>query len=363
MSVLSEFVKWAGANPLYGFGMLVGFALGVFYGFDGWRGSTEEIELKDSARAKNLVWVLTGAFATIIGDVRAVDPTAQKPVLLFVYCAAVLSGAFLVVVAWGLLVALDNIGTRRRLGVSYGLMDALGDYFFFGYRKYRKRKENLSNNQRRTFHQEYLIQLAYSIAAAGSETTVEQRLKFARDILRSMAVVVRNYRGGDTSAQIRTNLMMARRFVPEMAARLRFSLKGAAVENCLELVTYDNDNGSQDVVLPLPSEVNAELVLPGAPAALIGELPIIIDSTLKIPFPADLAEEIKEEMQKYFESKRGSFKSFASLRVVGGGRPIAVVNIDCSEENIFGKDEADKKGIVEYLLPFCSALGILCKGA
>jgi len=129
------------------------------------------------------------------------------------------------------------------------------------------------------------------------------------------------------------------------------------------LVTYDNDNGSQDVVLPLPSEVNAELVLPGAPAALIGELPIIIDSTLKIPFPADLAEEIKEEMQKYFESKRGSFKSFASLRVVGGGRPIAVVNIDCSEENIFGKDEADKKGIVEYLLPFCSALGILCKGA
>jgi hypothetical protein len=362
MSVLSEFVKWASANPLYGFGMLVGLALGVFYGFDGWRGSTEEIELKDSARVKNLVWVLTGAFATIIGDVKAVDPTAQKPVLLLVYCAAVLSGAFLVVVVWGFSVALDNIGTRRRLGGSYGLMDALGDYFFFGYRKYRERKENIAHNQRRVFHQEYLIQLTYSITAAGSEATVEQRIEFARYILRSMAVVVRNYRGGNTAATIRTNLMMARRFVPEMVARLRFSVKGAALENCLVLVTYDSDGGSKDIVLPLPREGSADVVLPGAPAALVGELPTIVDDTSKMLFPADLPHEIKEEMQKYFESKRGSFKSFASLRVVGGGRPIAVVNVDCTEENIFGEDESDKKEIVEYLLPFCSALGILYRG-
>ena len=363
MSFLFDFVRWAFANPLYGFGMLVGLALGVFYGFDGWRGSTEEIEFKDSARAKNLVWVLTGAFTAIIGDVKAVDETAKKPVLLLVYLAAVLSGAFLVVVGWGLIVAIDNIGTSRRLGNGYALMDALGDYFFFGYRKYRERKESHADNQRREFHQDYLIQLAYSIAAAGSDATPGQRLIFARDILRSMAAVVRNYRGGNTTAKIRTNLMMARRFVPEMASRLRYSAKGATVEDCLELVTYDNDNGSKDVVLPLPSGGSANLVLPGAPAALIGELPIIIDDTSKISFPSGLADEVKVEMEKYFESKRKSFKSFASLRVVGGGRPIAVVNVDCTEENIFGEDEKDKKEIVEYLLPFCSALGILCKGA
>jgi hypothetical protein len=48
--------------------MLVGFSLGIFYGFDGWRGSTDEIEFKESPRVKNLIWILTAALASVIGD-------------------------------------------------------------------------------------------------------------------------------------------------------------------------------------------------------------------------------------------------------------------------------------------------------
>jgi hypothetical protein len=52
-------ISWVLAYPLYAFGMLVGLALGIFYGFDGWRGNTAEIEqLQDSPRVKNLIWIL-----------------------------------------------------------------------------------------------------------------------------------------------------------------------------------------------------------------------------------------------------------------------------------------------------------------
>jgi hypothetical protein len=246
------------------------------------------------------------------------------------------------------------------MGSSYGLVDAMGDYFFFGYRKYRERKESVTAGQRKDFYQDYLIQLAYSIAAAGSVATAEKRITFARDILRSMAAVVRNYRG-NSRGQIRTNLMMARPFTTEMAERMCFSPKGAVVKDCLELVTYDNENAQKNLVLPLPTDENTETVLPGAPTVLITKSPVVVDDTSKMVFAARLDDEVKVELRRYFDSRRQSFKSFASLLVVGGGRAVAVVNIDCTEENIFGRDEVDKKEIMEYLLPFCSALGILCK--
>jgi hypothetical protein len=355
-SSLADLFKWALDNPLYGLGILLGLALGIFYGFDGWRGSTEELELSQSPRVKNLLWVLTGALTTIVGDIRAVDESAKKPVLLLVYCAAVLAGAVTVVLVWGMIVAIDTIGARKDFGLRYAVVDALGDYFFFGYRKYRERKVWIASKQ--SFHREYLEQLANSIAAAGADTGKEKRLEFVRNILRSMTAVVLEYRGRESRGKIRSNLMLVRPCTGDREKQVRFRAEGEAIEECLELVTYHNEE-IHDVVLPLPRGGRRELAIPGAPAAVAANCPVVVDDTEKIIFPETTPDRQKAEIKAYFNSKLPLFKSFASLCVVGKGRVLGVVNIDCSEKNIFGRDDDEKAEIIRNLLPFCMALGIL----
>jgi len=356
MPALNAFIQWATANPSYGLGILLGLALGIFYGFDGWRGSTEEIELKDSPRAKNFLWILTGALTTIVGDVHSFDESAKKPVLLLSYCAAVLVGASLVVLIWGLIVAIDSLVSQRNLGHDYSALDALGDYFFFGYRKFRERK--LSIAQTRAFQQEYLEQLANSIAAAGSNAGDAQRLEFVRNILRSMAAVVLKYRGANNPGGIRANLMLAQPCDGERMAQLRFLADGKTVQYCLELVAYHNEE-ARDTVLPIPDDRKTESALPGAPTAFVGNVPVVVDDTNQIEFPTNLTPSQIASMRNYLKAKRAVFKSFASLCIVGRGRVLGVVNVDCSEEYVFGHTEAEKTEVIRYLLPFCTALGIL----
>ena len=49
---------------------VVGAILGVFYGFDGWRGSVKDVEFKNSPRVKNFLWVIGVGFATFIADIK-----------------------------------------------------------------------------------------------------------------------------------------------------------------------------------------------------------------------------------------------------------------------------------------------------
>src|ERR1700731_3673767 len=69
----------ANANHAYVIGIVVGLAMGVFYALDGWNGSKKIIQFKDSARARNLLWVAGGAFMAIFADIRAVTPASATP--------------------------------------------------------------------------------------------------------------------------------------------------------------------------------------------------------------------------------------------------------------------------------------------
>jgi hypothetical protein len=351
---LSEIVKWAAGNPLYGIVSLVGLAFGIFYGFDGWRGSADDIEIKDSPRVKNLIWILTVALAAVIGDVKSIDEAARKPLILLLYCAAVLTGAFVTVSLWGLMVLVDSLSSRNQLGRQYGTLEALGDYFFFGYRRYRERKAQLFGGQ--SFLRNYLLQLANAIAAAGAEAQNEQVIEAIRNILRSMTAVVLEYRGGESLGNIRSNLMTLKPCTPEMRTQLRFAAQGVQIHECLELVTHHNDD-VRDVILPIPPGRRRESALPGAPLAFVANGPVVVDDTNSVPLPAGLTESQKTEIKDYFAARRGVFKSFASLCIVGGGRALGVVNVDCSEEFVFGRDPAQKEEVISYLLPFCTALG------
>jgi HAD superfamily phosphoserine phosphatase-like hydrolase len=134
---LQAAISWLWTNPLYGFAGLVGLCIGIFYGFDGWRGNAEELALQDSPRVKNLLWILGPGIAAFIGDVKALDPDAKKPLLLLTYFLPCVVGAVVVVVFWGIWIGIGRVRARSR-GETYGLSEALGDYFFYGYRYFRQ---------------------------------------------------------------------------------------------------------------------------------------------------------------------------------------------------------------------------------
>lgn len=358
MAIADAIISWAMKNPIYGFGTLIGFVLGIFYGFDGWRGSSEGLDLKDSPRAKNFIWLLTGALTTVLGDIKAVDPGASKIVLLLDYSAAVVSGAGLVVLGWGVLVLVSCAVNRRKLGYDYGTIDALGDYFFFGYRRYKAIKTERIEEQRRS--REYLKQLTYAITLAGSEIDNDKKAEFARSLLQSITAMVLRYRGEKSDAEIRTSLMLVEDCTPVLAARLRFGTAATPPTRCLELVAYDQEGLNEGLVLPLPDQQSAE-VLPGAPAAFINGATVIVDDTHALPFSTEIPPAVQSAMRDYFSSRNNQFRSFASVPVVAAGVPIAIINVDCTETHVFGSSAEDKQRVVERLLPFCAALGVFLK--
>jgi hypothetical protein len=70
-----------------------------------------------------------------------------------------------------------------------------------------------------------------------------------------------------------------------------------------------------------------------------------------------LPTQIRNEITAYF--KDSPIKSFGSIRIIGGGKVVGVVNVDARVTNVFGGSEEEQKRIAEYLLPFCATLGVV----
>jgi hypothetical protein len=62
---LETLISWLVANPVYAFASLVGLCIGIFYGFDGWKGDTAELSFKDSPRVKNWMLLLTQPYCVV----------------------------------------------------------------------------------------------------------------------------------------------------------------------------------------------------------------------------------------------------------------------------------------------------------
>lgn len=355
---MSELVSWELANPLYAFGSLVGFSLGIFYGFDGWRGDTAALAFQDSPRVKNLLWILGPAVAAFFGDIKVLDPAAQKTLLLLAYFLPCLVAGFFVVILWGVVIAVSRIIETIR-GIDYGYTpgDALGDYFFYGYRYYRTQAEAARQRQSVRFHAQYTAQIAAVIAATGSATAANQ-FAVARSILRSIASIIKSYhRDEDNAFGIRANLMLAKPCDDSLRARLRFvGNDRAQIQRCLDLITYDNEDDTTTIVLPIADSLNA--ALRGAPKAFVHPDGVdVIDDTLNIEHAAAVPAGIQSEINAYF--KDHLFRSFGSVKVIGSGTTLGVVNVEARINQLFGKSPDEQRRIAEYLLPFCTALGVV----
>ena len=67
---MNDISIWVSAHSLYAVAILLGLAIGVFYGFDGWRGDTDALPFQDSPRVKNLLWLFGPGVAAFFGDVN-----------------------------------------------------------------------------------------------------------------------------------------------------------------------------------------------------------------------------------------------------------------------------------------------------
>ncbi len=345
---------WAFANPVYAAAFLLGIILGTFYGFDGWRGSPQETDISESPRVRGLIWVLTVALTTVIGDIHSLDADAKKPIVLLLYIVGVAIGAIVVVVGWGAFVAISHF--RSSISGDYPFAQAFGDYLFYGYRYYDR--ERASKDRLRKLHAQYFQQVAYTIAAVRPQLTNSQQCEIARRILGIITTVVRKYHGDD-GLPIRSNLMRVRTCAngDALYQRLKF-VDGTStdIKKCLELITYEEE-GAVDLVLPIPPIVASDKALPGAPLAFVRRTAEIVDDTSAIVFPAGLPDAVRDSQKRYFAEQ--SFRSFASLCVVANGQVVGVANIESDSTHVFGRTKEDKESLAKYLLPFCSAFGIL----
>jgi len=384
---LSTVLNWAAANPLYAFGGLVGLAVGVFYGFDGWSGNTANVEFKDSPRLKNLLWVLGPGVAAFFGDIKALDPDAKRSVLLLVYAAAWLGAGFLVVLLWGFVVGVSRLlQVLNRRDYGYHVGDALGDYFFYGYRFYRSKldeyrarseatadaatrravaeaerekaaAEAAKENQSARFYAHYLAQLNYCVTASVA-ARANTRVQVVREILRAIAAVLKSYHNDDgESLHIRANLMVIEDCDAELRSRLLFvpENRKQTIARCLKLIAFDTDESQAQIVIP----VSASLAdaLPGAPRALLHPAGFdVVDDVTAIAYPETVAPAIRKEISSYFAENL--FRSFGSVRAIGRGETRGVLNVDARSPFIFGRSDAEKERVVKHLLPLATTLGV-----
>jgi hypothetical protein len=358
MAFISQTWLWVMANPAYALGSLVGLSIGGFYGFDGWLGTTKELDFKESPRVQNLVWAATGALVLVIGDVKSLDPDVKRPLLLVFYFVPFLTMSILVIGFWGVVVGTERIvAVRRGADYGYGVSDALGDYFYYGYRYYRKQRADAAQNLQARFFTDYCTQVANAVTASGSATGARRR-ETVEVILRIISTVVRSYHNDDEDRlSIRSNVMIACDCDESQRAQLRFfDAAAASPRRCLMTMAFDRNEGRALIALPLPE--NKKQRLPGAPTAFAVEDGYdVLDDTSKLDFQSGVSPAIRAEISQYFKDQR--FKSFGSVRIIGRGDVIGVVNVEGRLNNLFGRSEDEKQRMVGYLLPLCSTLGIL----
>jgi hypothetical protein len=140
MVILVTILDHLGQHPLYGLVAMVGLFLGGFYGLEGWHGSLKEVDLRKSPRLRNFLWLIGAGATAFIADIHRIDGGADQSVFVLFYGTCAIVGIFCVVAFFAVLTLLS----ARHNPSSYGLGDALGDYLQFGYRYFRKRKEQLT---------------------------------------------------------------------------------------------------------------------------------------------------------------------------------------------------------------------------
>lgn len=355
--------------------LLLGFLLGLFYGFDGWRGSAENLPFNQTPRVRNLLWVVGGAFSSFAASLFYGD--VSRPRVLLFYLIGFIVGGLGSVVGWGILILFKYSYIRFRHPEDYPPQpfSPVFDYFQYGYHFVKKdyaeglkRLNEQNSKKRRELLPAYAEQVSLAVAAVSSylsDPTDKKRFDITRSILKAICAVMRLYHVQVRALSFNANCMVAyqRDDAPdEMAKRLKFAWGDLSrYDYYLSLYAYAEPKGVQNFALPVEPKNDPHSwrkMLPGAPEAFLINETIIIDNIRKLSYADAIPFEIREEISVYFK-KRRTFESFACVNIVYGGRQVGVLNIECSTKNIFGRGQKHKDELQSLLFPFCFLLGFL----
>ena len=358
MATVSTLSEWALAHPAYALGLLLGFVVGVLWALDGWFGSPDEKELQGTFRTKHLLWVAGGAALGVIGDVNKLQDKADKTVLLLYYLSSAVLSLVLTVGVWGLFVAgsrLVCVWQRRTEG--YPFSEAVGDYFYYGYRYFRRQLDQRRANNVDEFYSDYAVQMAYAVTAAGG---TGEKFAVAQRILGIINEVVKSHhRDRRNAMKLRSNIMVVTQCTPALREVMKFAKDPEEVRQCLHTVVYNAVDGRVPIALPLPTDLSADQALRGAPLALLSDKGFdVIDDTASVTFPASTTAPIQKQIKDYFKARQ--FKSVASVVIIGrDGKKVGVMNLEAESTCVFGRSDEDKERIANFLRPFTATLGII----
>jgi len=357
---------------------LLGFAVGVIYGLDGWRGSSDNLSFFRQPRIRNLSWVIGVGFLGFLS--RLVFEDVSRARLLFFYFLAFVIGTIIIVVGWGLIIFVSYSYERIFHPDKYPPppFSPFIDYFFYGYsfvrEEYSKGLERLKNQideKRHEFLPEYGGHVSKAIAAISAYTstpTEERRAEITKAILDAICAVMHLYNFKVRDLKFNANCMIAypKDTVPEaVLTKLKFGWGDRArYAHYLALYVYADNKGAQDFSLPvedgnLPGAANS--ILPGGPQAYLINETVIVDNTQDMAYALGVPGGIREEIRNYFKGRK-SFQSFACLNIVYGGRQVGLVNIESNQLAVFGNNQEHKDELESLLFPFCFLLGFLIEG-
>jgi hypothetical protein len=353
--------------------LLLGGVMGIFYGFDGWRGTEKDVEFRKSRRVRNFLWVVGAGFLTFVADLKTLDASANKERVLLAYLLGFLIfGAFVVLGGGFLIAAKFSLMRLREHGAhTRGPFSPFLDYIQYGYQYHRKQyEESLSQKTEQDgqnveiFLLAYVKKLIYAMAAVNSfRLSPESKRDVAVQILNYICAVVVEH-GKLPGAEVNANYMLAYHrsvFTEDLRSRLRFAFGNTdRYEFYLALEEYAEDRGRENFVLPVePKNGDGTMALPGAPLAFLKNDTVVEDDVQKIKFAKRVPQSTAAEMREYFVAK--SFRSFGSLNIVGRGKQLGIVNVESNLSHVFGRTQDEKKRVTALLHPFCLLLGEVVK--
>jgi hypothetical protein len=299
-------------DPLRIFAGAIGLVLGVLYALSGFADAGKTDDLSKNQRVKNLLWLLGGAGAVLLGDWSLLSPAEITPqeraalVSTYAFCAVSAAVGGIVLIAVVIALTIRDRGTRKpqfkgRVG------ELVLDYITYGYRYFRTQLENLDKEVSVSADAaQSMSELGKAVATVMTTTALDrmlsdqrQRETFIDQVLDAMEQTVKLFASGVHNLELQTNYMV------RVTAGDLGQVQPLFVDEPLDnydgfLILRRYRTGMKNLTcLPLETAARAKHVLPGAPTSVAKQSSCQINPR-KLSFESAVPVPLQKQVKDFF---------------------------------------------------------------
>jgi hypothetical protein len=362
----------------------IGAFLGLFFALNGFGGTLKSEDLKNTARVRNLIGLVTAAGGVVLADWKKLASNAPDSGYLFVaYLIGALGGAIAGLVLIIGFIAVDILTTNRQRRDGRTLPPTLVvDYLHYGYAYYTQRRreilEQANTETAKLYAQERLERLERDAAVQdviaglvhGVSSTLEERDPARQAGRRAdlidlilkgvVSAVVNEARSDIHDLKIQANYMTfipSASATPEQRNAALFRFGDDARYTGLLMHQISAAQVQETVVLPVDGKISdRDTLLPGAPEAFVLRRAAIINCG-DIAFRKGVDKKTCAAIQKFFADVQ--FASVASIPIATKDGPIGVINVESNRPDLLGEGAEVGKAACNTLQPFAALLSRL----